>query len=63
MAQAFLDLAVSRNLTEILFGANRCQFFSNVIPQPGKHNRDVASLEGPRQPARRSSRGDVRSWE
>jgi hypothetical protein len=47
----FLDLAVSRNLTKILFGANRCQFFSNVIPQPGKLNRDVASLEGPRQPA------------
>lgn len=51
MTQAFLDLAVSRNLTKILFGANRCQFFSNVIPQPGKLNRDVASLEGPRQPA------------
>ena len=34
-----------------LLGRNNGQIFSNVITQPSKHNRDVASLEGPRQPS------------
>ena len=40
-----------------LFGPNSGQIFSNVITQPRKHNRDVASLEGPRQPAQHSPCG------
>jgi hypothetical protein len=51
MAQAILNRAVSGNWTKIPFGPNSGQIFSNVVTQPRTHNRDVASLEGPRQPA------------
>jgi hypothetical protein len=54
MAQAILNRAVSGNWTKTLFGPNNGQIFSNVVTQPRKHNRDVASLEGPRQPGQHS---------
>lgn len=57
MAQAILDRAVSGNRTKVLFGPDSGQIFSNVIPQPRKHNRDVASFEGPRQSAQHSPCG------
>jgi hypothetical protein len=59
MAQAIFNRAVSRNWTKIMFGPDSGQSFSNVVTQPRKHNRDVASLEGPRQPAQHSPRGEV----
>ena len=38
---------------------NNGQIFSNVITQPSKHNRDVASLEGPRQPSLGEKRSNL----
>jgi len=59
VAQAILNRAVSRDWTKILFGPNTGQIFSNIVTQPRKHNGDVASPEGPRQPAQHSPCGDV----
>jgi hypothetical protein len=50
-APAILDRAMSGDRAEILFGLDGDQFLPHVVAQPRKRNRDVTSLEGPRQPA------------